>query len=160
METTIESLKYLTEISDQDRQVLQAATKHTQQWADEFGQMVYETLLNYQPTREVFKEGEPLKHKKMMETWYLQAISGEFDDQFWRHQWRVGLRHVERGILNVYMLGLMDRVQRFFLDKCMSTFDPEHGTELFKAFQRVTDVASALIAEGYHSPYAVLRVRR
>lgn len=160
METTVKSLKYFTEISEQDRQVLQAATEHTQQWADEFVQMVYDALLNYQPTREVFREGEQLKHKEIMKTWYLQAVSGELDDQFWQRQWQVGLRHVERGILNAYMLGLMDRVQRFFLDKCMHKFEPENGIELFKAFKRVTDVAAGLIAEGYHSPYAVLRVRR
>ena len=86
METTLNTLKYLTEISDYDRQVLQAAAEHTQQWADEFVQMVYDTLLNYQPTREVFREGEPLKHKEIMKTWYLQAVSGKFDDQFWRQR--------------------------------------------------------------------------
>jgi len=160
MRNTLQSLKHLTEISDKDRQVLQEASEHTQQWADDFVHMVYETLSSYQPTKEVFREGEQQKHKGIMRTWYLQAVSGDFDDQFWNHQWKVGLRHVERGILNAYMLGLMDRVQQLFLDKCISTFETEKGIELFKAFKRVTDIAAGLIAEGYHSPFAVLKVRR
>jgi hypothetical protein len=56
------------------------------------------------------------------------------------------------------MLGMMHRTQQFFLDKCLATFDQEEALSIFEAFKRVTDVAAGIIAEGYHTPYAVLKV--
>ena len=159
MEQTLQSLIHLTGLSEHDRSVLQETAKHTQTWVDEFVQMFYDTIFAYPPTRGVFKEGERPEREQSMRIWYLQITSGEFDDQFWQKQRQIGLKHVNRGILNAFMLGMMDRTQQFFLDKCLSTFEPEKGIEVFKAFKRVTDVTAGLIAKGYQSPYAVLRMR-
>jgi len=160
MNDTIQSLIDLTEISDQDRLVLRNSADQTQQWADEYVKMFYDTLFDYGPTRALFKEGERPHREKTIRNWYLQITSGEFDDRFWRGQWQVGQRHIDREIRNSYMLGMMHQTQQFFLDKCMATFEQEQGLEVFIAFKRVTDIAAGIIAEGYHTPYAVMRVSR
>jgi hypothetical protein len=159
VDQTLQSLIHLTGFSEHDRYVLQENAEHTQQWVDEFVQLFYDTIFMYPPTRGVFKEGERPEREQSMRIWYLQITSGEFDDQFWQKQRQIGLKHVNRGILNAFMLGMMNRTQHFFLDKCLNTFGPEKGIEVFNAFKRVTDVTAGLIAKGYQSPYAVLRVR-
>ena len=149
MRQSIQSLIDLTEISDRDRLILKDAADQTQQWADEFVKMFYDALFDYPPTRVLFKDGERPQREKTIKDWYLQVIRGECDEQFWVAQWQVGQRHIERGILNSYMLGMMHRTQRFFLDKCLATFEQEKGLKIFNAFKRVTDIAAGIIAEGY-----------
>ncbi len=160
MSETIQSLIDLTEISDEDRLILKNSADQTQQWADDFVKMFYDTLFAYPPTKALFKEGERPDREKTIKKWYLQVVRGEFDDQFWLEQWQVGQQHIKRGILNSYMLGMMNRTQRFFLDKCLTSFDQENGLAIFNAFKRVTDITAGIIAEGYHSTYAVMKVRR
>ena len=160
VDKTLESLMYLTEFSDDDRRVLHEAAAHTQLWVDQFVQMFYETLFAYPLTRGVFREGERPEREQTLRVWYLRITSGELDDQFWKEQWQVGQRHVDRLIPNSYMFGMMHRAQRFFLDKCLTDFGPGKGLRIFHAFKRATDIASGLIAEGYHNTYAVMKVPR
>ena len=158
MNKTLESLIYFTKFSDDDRRVLQEAAGQTQSWVDEFVRMFYDTLFAFPFTRDVFHEGERPAREQTMRVWYLRITSGELDDQFWEDQWQVGLRHINRQVLNSYMFGMMHRVHQFFLDKCLTHFGPEKGLRIFQAFKRVTDITSGLIAEGYHSTYAVMKV--
>jgi hypothetical protein len=158
MSDTIQSLIDLIKISDHDRSVLRHSADQTQQWVDEFVEMFYDTLYGYHHTKELFVEGERPHREKTIRNWYLQIVNGEFDDQFWHGQRRVGSLHVERKIRNSYMLGMMHQAQRFFLNKCLATFEQENGMEVYHAFKRVTDISAGIIAEGYHTPYAVMKV--
>ncbi len=158
MNELFQNLIDLTGISDRDRLTLNNAANQTQQWADEFVKMFYDILFAYSPTRALFREGERPQREETIRNWYFQVIRGEFDDQFWQAQWQVGLKHIDRQILNSYMLGMMHQTQRFFLGKCLATFEQEEGLTIFNAFKRVTDVAAGIIAEGYHTAYAVMRV--
>jgi hypothetical protein len=152
-------MMYLTEFSDDDRRVLQEAAKHTQLWVDQFVQTFYDTLFACPFTSGVFHEGERPKREQTIRDWYLRITSGELDDQFWEDQWRVGIRHINRRVLNSYMFGMMHRTQRFFLDKCITDFGLEKGLRIFHAFKRATDIVSGVIAEGYHTTYAVVKVQ-
>jgi hypothetical protein len=154
---TLDSLMYLTEFSDDDRRVLQEAAKHTQLWVDQFVQMFYDTLFAYPLTSCIFHEGERPEREQTIRDWYLRITSGELDDNFWEDQWRVGLPHINRQVLNSYMFGMMHRTQKFFLDKCLADFGTEKGLRIYHAFKRASDIASGLIAEGYHSTYAVIK---
>jgi hypothetical protein len=160
MNETIQSLIDLTGISDQDCVILKNSADQTQEWADEFVKMFYDTLFDYPRTRALFKEGERSHREKTIRNWYLQVIKGELDDEFWRGHLQVGRRHIEREILNAYMLGMMHQTQQFFLGKCLATFEQDAGLAVFNAFKRVTDITAGIIAEGYHTPYAVMRVGR
>jgi hypothetical protein len=160
MSDTIQALIDLTGISYEDRLTLKSAADQTQQWAEEFVKMFYDTLFSYPPTQAVFQEGERPLREKTIKGWYLQVVRGEFDAQFWDAQWQVGRRHVDRQILNAYMLGMMHQAQAFVLNKCLATFEREEGLKIFNAFKRVTDIAAGIIAEGYHSSWAVRKVGR
>jgi len=158
MNKTLDSLIYFTEFSDDDRHVLQEAAEHTQLWVDEFVHMFYETLFTCPFTKGLFHEGERPEREQTIRDWYLRITSGKLDDQFWEEHWQVGIRHINRQVHNSYTFGMMHRTQRFFLDKCLTNFGTEKGLQIFHAFKRASDIASGLIAEGYHSTYAVAKV--
>ena len=160
LKESIKSLVDLIEISDQDRLLLTNAAHQTQQWVDEFVKMFYDTLFGYPSTQVLFREGERPHRETTIRNWYLQVVNGKFDEQFWLAQCQIGQRHVDREILNSYMLAMMHKAQQFFLQKCMTTFGQEEGLKVFTAFKRVTDIAAGIIAEGYHTPYAVMKVGR
>jgi hypothetical protein len=153
------SLIDLTEISEQDRLILSRAAEQTGSWADEFVKMFYDTLFDYPPTRTRFREGERPQREETIRKWYLQVVRGEFDDDFWQAQWHVGQQHIERQIYNSFMQGMMHRTQQFFLAKCLAAYEQGEALQIYTAFKRVTDIAAGIIAEGYHTAYAVMRVR-
>ena len=158
MRPPIQGLFDLIEISDQDRLLLKSRADQTEAWADEFVNMFYDTLFAYPHTRALFRDGERPHREKTLKDWYLQIVRGEFNDQFWHDQMRISDRHIERQILNSYMLGMMHRTQRFFFAKCLATFPQEDAKKIFSAFKAVTDIVAGIIAEGYHNPYAVRKV--
>jgi hypothetical protein len=158
MNKTLDSLIYFTEFSDDDRHVLQEAAEHTQLWVDEFVHIFYEALFTCPFTKGLFHEGERPEREQTIRDWYLRITSGKLDDQFWEEHWQVGIRHINRQVHNSYTFGMMHRTQRFFLDKCLTNFGTEKGLQIFHAFKRASDIASGLIAEGYHSTYAVAKV--
>ncbi len=122
--------------------------------------MFYDTLYAYAPTHAMFREGERPDWEKTAKNWYLQVVRGEFDDQFWLAQQEVGQKHVQRQILTAYMLGIMHQTQESVLDKCLANLGQEEGLKVFNAFKRVSDVAAGIIAEGYHTAWAVMKVGR
>jgi len=77
-------------------------------------------------------------------------VSGEKGPEFWDHQWVIALLHVKRGVNNLFMLGIMNRVQQLFLEKSLASFDDKvYAMEVFGAFQRLSGIISAMIAECY-----------
>jgi len=160
LRNTLESLVFLTGFSDEDRRLIQEAADHTSKWTDELVKMFYNTLFSYPLTKAVFHAGERFDRESTLRNWYLRLASGVLDDQFWGEQWRVGMPHIERKVPNSFMFGAMHRVQQFLLDKCLAEFGMEKGLALYQAFKRATDISTGLIAEGYHSTYAVIKVPR
>lgn len=73
MKSTLDSLIYFTEFSEDDRRVLREAAKHTQLWADEFVQMFYDTLFACPFTKDMFHEGERPKREQTIREWYLRV---------------------------------------------------------------------------------------
>jgi hypothetical protein len=153
IQQTIEDLVTLVGVTPQDGATLKSVAPQTQQWADDFVAVFYDALFAYRPSARIFKDGERADREKTLRWWYLQIIGGEFDDNFWQYQWVVGIRHIARGITNAFMLGIMSRMQLFFMEKCFQTFEPAQAQTVFAAFKRITDVVAGLIAEGYHITY-------
>jgi hypothetical protein len=158
MKQSMQSLIDLIGVSDEDCLVLKTAAPQTGLWADEYVKMFYETLFAYAPTQALFHEGERQQREKTIRDWYCQVVNGEIGEQFWQQQHQVGQKHVGRGIMNSYMVGMMHRTQQFFLEKCVAAFGTEEAVKVYSAFKRVTDMACGIIAEGYHTPYAVMKV--
>ncbi|MCA9940696.1 MAG: hypothetical protein KC418_18795 [Anaerolineales bacterium] len=153
MDETLQTLITLTGLSDDDYRFLKESADITQEWVDDVITEFYDTLFGYEPTTRVFKPGERPDREETLRHWYMEVTSGQITPEFWQRQWHVGLVHIQRRVSNAFMLGIMGRIQRLFLQKCMATFDPEQAEAIFCAFQRVTDVVAGLIAEGHYKNY-------
>lgn len=154
MEKVLKDLVALTGLAKRDFQILQEAAPQTQLWVEDFVEIFYDTLYGYESTSHVFKEGEREAREKTLRDWYLEVAGGDLNRQnFWHHQWFVGLVHIPRKVTNTFMFSMMSKVQQHFLQKCMNTFEPSQAVVVYTSFKRVTDVIAGLIAEGYFSNY-------
>lgn len=153
MEQILEDLLTLSQLTEDDYQILKDSASVTQEWTQELTQHFYDTLYGYAPTSHVFKPGERPDRESTLITWYMEVTSGNIDINFWRRQWIIGLVHIPRRVTDPFMIGMMSRTQQFFLKKCLESFDSEQALKIYTAFKRVCDTVTGLIAEGYFLSY-------
>lgn len=149
----ITDLTVLTGFVADDCKVMRENAAVLQTWAQDLVDAFYNTLYGHGSTAKVFQEGERPHREKTFSDWYLEITSGEIDDDFWQRQWFVGLVHVKRQVDNQFVVGIMGRIQKIFLEKCMTVFEPAKAEQVFSAFKHITDVIAGLIVEGYKQQY-------
>ncbi len=142
-------LSGLTDYKEEDWDLLQSEAEQIRSWIPDLVDNFYATLYGMEATKSVFKEGERPKLEKTLEDWVFTLTSGRLGEDFWNHQWFIGLIHVQRGVKNIYMLGIMTRVQKIIFAKCMETYERDRALEIYNAFLGVSGAIAALIAECY-----------
>jgi hypothetical protein len=153
MEQILEDLLVISGLLDEDCQILRQNTQYTQKWVDAVVKEFYDTLYGYTNTAKVFREGERPHREETLHQWYLEVTSGAINAEFWQHQWFVGLVHIQRGVDNQFVLGILSRIQQLFLKKCLEEFEVAKAQAVFGAFERVTNVIAGLVVEGYRQQY-------
>lgn len=142
-------LQPLINHDEKDWEILTSKADQLASWGPELVQVFYDTLYGLEETRAVFHEGERPKVEKTLSDWWTDLIYNKKRDTIWEHQWIIGLLHVQRGVKNLYLLGMMNRLQQVFMEKCFTTFDLDTAIELYGAFLRITGCISIMIAESY-----------
>jgi hypothetical protein len=149
----LEVLEKLAGFLQADCAVLAENASRTQTWVDAVVKEFYDTVFAQNATAKVFHDGERAAREKTLHDWYLEVTSGKIDQQFWEHQWFVGLVHIKRHVDNQFVVGIMSRLQNLFLNQCLAEFEQAKAQQVFAAFKHVTDVVVGLIVEGYKSQY-------
>jgi signal transduction histidine kinase len=93
--------------------------------------------------------------KSTLRNWLLELFSGQYDQQYVTRRWRVGLRHVEIGLNQVYTNVAMSRLRTGLLVALQSSWQ---GTveDLLAARQslnKLLDLDLAIIEDAYQSEY-------
>ncbi|VAW88224.1 hypothetical protein MNBD_GAMMA17-124 [hydrothermal vent metagenome] len=145
----LSELSPLLNYTKHDWEILQEEATLISSWIPDIISVFYETVYASSDTNKIFHEGERSKLEKTLEVWLLSLVSGQQEDSFWEHQWIIALLHVQRGVHNLYMLGMMCRVQQIVLEKCMLHYEKERAAEVYNAFHKITSTVAALIAECY-----------
>ncbi len=153
MEQILGDLKSLIGLSDQDLVVLQRHQALTESWSDEIVKVFYDALYGYEPTAKVFSGQDRAAREKTLRDWYLEAVSGKLKENFWQHQWFVGIVHIKRKVPNRFMIAMMSKVQEQFLQKSLQALPETEAIALFSAFKRLSDAVVGLIAESYLENY-------
>jgi len=153
MKKTLDDLIHLTGYREEDAATLGRHQERIEGWAADIVTMFYDTLLGYETTSGLFRDGERPSREETLREWLIQVAGGHHGNDFWRHQWVVGLIHIKRHVSNTFVLSMMGRVQQLFLSKCLKDLEIGEAERLFGAFKRTTDVVAGLIAEGYHQGY-------
>lgn len=146
----IEDAKNLIQFSEKDIQILAQRKEILQSWADELVEDFYNRLLEYPKTKQIFEKSVPVNVvKEKFKSWYLELVSGQIDEKFYRRQFFVGLVHIYWGIENDVMIFMANHLKRAFLNKALEVFEPEEAVYVFQAFSKVVDFVIAITVEGY-----------
>jgi len=143
----------LTGYTDEDGETLARHVNRTKAWADEIAKMFYDAIEENPATATVLLPGERPEREATLKKWYLDITSGRYDREFWARQWLVGLVHIQRNVKNTMLLAMLSRMQQFFLMKSLMSLNAQEAGRLHLAFQRVSDIAGALIAESSASNF-------
>ncbi|MCB0264265.1 MAG: hypothetical protein KDH95_10475 [Calditrichaeota bacterium] len=153
MDAVLENLIKLTGVVPRDFDTLNEVAPQIEVWEPAIVKIFYDTLYSHSATNAIFKSDERPDREATFSNWYRQLIHAKYDPMFWKHQWFVGLIHIKREVRNHMMLGMISRVQTFFLAQCMNEFQGVQALKVYGAFKRITDVIAGLIAEGYFEKY-------
>jgi len=139
----------LITFEDSDWQVLSEESDVIKTWAPDLINVFYDTLYSIEETKAVFHDGERAKLEATLEQWIVDILSGDQGEKFWNHQRYIALLHIKRGTKNLYMLGMMNRLQQMFLLKSMESFEQERAIQVYSAFLRLSGMVAGLIAQCY-----------
>jgi len=143
------TISKLTAFDQADWDTLAAEADTIKTWSPELVSVFYDTLYSIEETTAVFHEGERAKVEATLEKWIVDILSGDQGDKFWNHQRYIALLHIKRGTKNLYMLGMMNRLQQAFITKCMENFDEEKAVKVYLAFLRLSGMVAGIIAQCY-----------
>jgi len=143
------TISKLIDFKQSDWDVLSAEADQIKTWSPELVSVFYDTLYSIEETTAVFHDGERNKLEKTLEQWIVDILSGDQGDKFWDHQRYIALLHIKRGTKNLYMLGMMNRLQQVFIQKCMKTYEPEKAVQVYMAFLRLSGMVAGIIAQCY-----------
>lgn len=100
-------------------------------------------------------EAQLARLKKTLATWLEQLFSGVYDEHYVVLRWRVGLRHVEIGLDQVYTNVAMGRL-RYRLQQAIGMVAARAGIDLAVAattLSRLLDLDLAIIQVAYETEY-------
>lgn len=152
----IDLQKYVGWTDDDIARILVAAplvSPHFSDLVDDF----YREIEQHDATRLVIGGDQVLvaRLKKSLEAWLAELFGGVYDVEYLRRRWRVGLRHVEIGLDQVYTNAALSRL-RFSLIRvltCAWKGSPEELSETFVSLMRLLDLDLAIIEDAYQAAF-------
>ena len=149
VEAGLNTIKYLTGVSQADFDTLKTVAAETHDWGPAVAVAFYDTLFAHNRTAAVFHEGERPIREESLTRWYHSLFNVDDEDKFWRNQIIIGFHHIRRHTNNEYMIGMAHKVRLIFRDNIVKTLGCERGLEVSTAFDRIMDTVVGLTAEIY-----------
>ena len=135
-----------TRFRSEDAEIIKNHADLLMSLTNEFVTNFYDILFAYEPTREVFKEGERSLREKTLGEFWGRVVNGPHDDDFFAWLAFVGPVHVVRQVSNPMMLAMLDYLSIFIVKKFAGH---ENAAALAEAFIRLTATLGAIISYGY-----------
>ena len=113
----------------------------------------FDILLNFEQTKNVFKEGEIPRVKAVFKRWLKITLSSDFDDKYWQWQTFVGLVHIKRGVTNNVFISMLSVVTEMLVSEVTANVPNKTGVPILKAWLKLSRVLASLISESYRIFY-------
>jgi signal transduction histidine kinase len=128
--------------------------------APHFGQLIddfYAEIERHPDARRVITGGEQqiARLKQTLKQWLAELFSGRYDRDYVERRWRVGLRHVEIGLDQVYTNAALSRLRSGILtaiESSVPVVDMEMLT-IRRSLNTLIDLDLALIEDAYQTEY-------
>lgn len=117
----------------------------------------YEEIDRHPDARKVITGGQEQvqRLKGTLRNWLKELVTGTYDEEYVERRWRVGMRHVEIGLEQIYTNTALSRLRQGLLQKLTSSWpgaaDELHATIL--SLNRLLDLDLAIIEDAYHYEY-------
>jgi PAS domain S-box-containing protein len=111
----------------------------------------YREISRHQATRRLLGESpqRPEILRRALGTWLDELFLGQHDEAFVRARWRVGRRHVEIGLPQVYTSAALSRLRQRLIEAIDRRCEPTEAMELRQTLNRVMDLDHLIIQEAY-----------
>ena len=116
-------------------------------------EVFFDILLNFEQTKNVFKEGEVPRVKAVFKRWLKITLSSEFDDKYWQWQTFVGLVHIKRGVTNNVFISMLSVVTEMLVSEVTANVPNKAGVPILKAWLKLSRILASLISESYRLFY-------
>jgi signal transduction histidine kinase len=118
----------------------------------------YDTIERFPATRRVITGGaaQIARLKGTLLAWLRELLAGRYDGDYVLRRWRVGWRHVEIGLDQVYTNAALSRL-RSGLTAALTRLwagPPEERAETIRALNQLLDLDLAIIEDAYQAEYA------
>lgn len=123
----------------------------------------YQAIERNDATRAIITGGSEqiARLKRTLTSWLRDLLNGPYDEAYVASRWRVGLRHVEIGLDQVYTNVALSRVRQGLLRALRDHWsgEPEDLAATALALNKLLDLDLAIIEDAYHSEYLVRQQR-
>ena len=140
-------------LSDEDIQIIHTNKDFILDREDVIFDRFFEILLNFEPTKNVFKEEEVPRVMIVFKRWLKITLSSEFNDEYWEWQTFVGLVHIKRGVTNNVFISMLSVVTEMLVDEVVTNVPKEDAIPILKAWLKLSRMLASLISESYRIFY-------
>jgi signal transduction histidine kinase len=117
----------------------------------------YAEIENHPDARKVITGGEQqiARLKQTLIRWLDELFSGSYDRNYVDRRWRVGFRHVEIGLDQVYTNAALSRLRSGLLSALAKAWrgDADQHLRIRESLNRLLDLDLAIIEDAYQSEY-------
>lgn len=123
----------------------------------------YDEIDRHAETRKVITGGaeQIARLKHTLRGWLRDLVSGKYDHDYVSRRWRVGFRHVEIGLPQVYTNAALSRLRRRLLEalKLSWTGDPAELLAARQSLNLLLDLDLAIIEDAYQTEFSLRQQR-
>ncbi|OYV85972.1 MAG: hypothetical protein B7Z73_12580, partial [Planctomycetia bacterium 21-64-5] len=127
---------------------------HVEGLIDDF----YEEIDRHPEARKVITGGaeQIARLKQTLHAWLRDLVAGRYDKDYVSRRWRVGLRHVEIGLSQVFTNAALSRLRRGLVDILDQTWPGEMSDLLAtrRSLNMLLDLDLAIIEDAYQSEFS------
>lgn len=117
----------------------------------------YAEIKNHPDARKVITGGEEqiARLKTTLHRWLHELLSGRYDRDYVEKRWRVGLRHVEIGLDQVYTNAALSRLRSGLLAAVAELWqgDPRELLRIRESLNKLLDLDLAIIEDAYQTEF-------
>lgn len=123
----------------------------------------YEEIARHPEAQKVITGGaeQVERLKGTLNAWLRDLVSGKYDIDYVVRRWRVGYRHVEIGLAQVYTNAALSRLRRGILQKleCAWKGDPRELLAVRISLNMLLDLDLAIIEDAYQTEFSLRQQR-
>ena len=141
--------------TDDDADLIRSIAPDLEPGFDAIVDDFYDQIARHPRLRSLIKEGDAqvIRLKKTLRRWIGDLCSGRHDDLYVQDRWRIGIRHAEIGLDEIYCIAAMSRIRTQLISAIfdLKNRDPALLQRSVVALDKLVDLELAIIDDAYRT---------